>query len=217
MQQTTPVGGEYGITMAPRIANGNVIIGNSGAEYGVRGYATVYDAQTGEQAWRTYTVPGNPALGFESPAMEFAAQTWDGSWWDLGGGGTVWDGMAFDSEANLFYIETGNGAPWSRERRSDGVGDNLYLSSILALDADTGEIVWYYQTTPGDDWDYTAVQNIVLADIVVEGRERQVLIASHQERVLLCPRPAHWGADLRGSFWSCDLGLRGRHGDWASD
>ena len=176
VRQTTPVGGEYSITMAPRIANGNVIIGNSGAEYGVRGYVTAYDARTGAEAWRTYTVPGNPALGFESPAMEFAAATWEGNWWDLGGGGTVWDGMAFDPEANLFYIGTGNGAPWSREHRSDGVGDNLYLSSILALDADTGEIVWYYQTTPGDDWDYTAVQNIILADIVIDGVERPVLM-----------------------------------------
>ncbi len=176
VRQTTPVGGEYSITMAPRIANGNVIVGNSGAEYGVRGYVTAYDAETGFDAWRTYTVPGNPALGFESPAMEFAAATWEGNWWDLGGGGTVWDGMAFDPEANLFYIGTGNGAPWSREYRSDGVGDNLYLSSILALDGDTGEIVWYYQTTPGDDWDYTAVQNIILADIVIGGVERQVLM-----------------------------------------
>ena len=176
VQQTTPVGGEYSITMAPRIANGNVIVGNSGAEYGVRGYVTAYDAETGNQAWRTYTVPGNPALGFESPAMEFAAATWAGNWWDGGGGGTVWDGMAFDPDANLFYIGTGNGAPWSREHRSDGVGDNLYLASILALDADTGEIVWYYQTAPGDDWDYTAVQNMILADIVIDGVERQVLM-----------------------------------------
>lgn len=176
VEQTTPVGGEYSITMAPRIANGRVIVGNSGAEYGVRGYVTAYDAETGNQAWRTYTVPGNPALGFESPAMEFAAATWAGNWWDGGGGGTVWDGMAFDPDANLFYIGTGNGAPWSREHRSDGVGDNLYLASILALDADTGEIVWYYQTAPGDDWDYTAVQNMILADIVIDGVERQVLM-----------------------------------------
>ncbi len=176
VQQTTPVGGEYSVTMAPRIANGNVIIGNSGAEYGVRGYVTAYDAKTGEQTWRNYMVPGDPALGFESPAMEFAAQSWQGNWWDLGGGGTVWDGMAFDPEANLFYVGTGNGAPWSREHRSNGVGDNLYLSSIVALDADTGEFVWYYQTTPGDDWDYTAVQNIILAEMVIDGRERQVLM-----------------------------------------
>ena len=174
--QTTPVGGEYSITMAPRIVNGNVVIGNGGAEYGVRGYVTAYDAETGDQVWRTYTVPGDPALGFESPALERAAETWSGDWWELGGGGTVWDGMAFDPNANLLYVGTGNGAPWSRQYRSDGVGDNLYLSSILALNGDTGEIVWHYQTTPGDDWDYTAVQNIILADIVIDGRERPVLM-----------------------------------------
>lgn len=174
--QTTPVGGEYSITMAPRIVKGNVVIGNGGAEYGVRGYVTAYDAETGEMSWRSYTVPGDPSLGFESPALERAAATWSGNWWELGGGGTVWDGMAFDPELNLLYVGTGNGSPWSREHRSEGVGDNLYLSSILALDPDTGEIVWHYQTSPGDDWDYTAVQNIVLADVTIGGQERQVLM-----------------------------------------
>ena len=174
--QTTPVGGVYSVTVAPRVVKGKVIIGNSGAEFGVRGYVTAYDAETGEQVWRTYTVPGDPSLGFESTAMEFAAQTWEGNWWEVGGGGTVWDGMAFDPEADLLYIGTGNGSPWTRQYRSNGVGDNLYLSSILALDPDDGEQVWYYQTTPGDDWDYTAVQNIILADLVIDGQERQILM-----------------------------------------
>lgn len=176
VRQTTPLDSEYAITMAPRMVNGNVVIGNAGAEYGVRGYVTAYDAETGDQVWRTYMVPGNPADGFESEAMEMAAETWAGNWWELGGGGTAWDGMAFDPDLNLLYVGTGNGSPWSREYRSNGTGDNLFLSSILALDADTGELVWYYQTTPGDDWDYTAVQNIILADIEIDGTLRQVLM-----------------------------------------
>ncbi|MED5564788.1 MAG: PQQ-dependent dehydrogenase, methanol/ethanol family [Gemmatimonadota bacterium] len=174
--QTTPVGDLYSVTMAPRVVKGNVIIGNSGAEFGVRGYVTAYDAETGEQTWRTYTVPGNPALGFESEAMRLAARTWFGTWWEGGGGGTVWDGVAFDPVADLLYVGTGNGSPWSRFYRSLGAGDNLYLSSILALNPDDGELVWHYQTAPGDDWDYTAVQPMILADLVIDGEERQVLM-----------------------------------------
>jgi quinohemoprotein ethanol dehydrogenase len=175
--QTTPLGGEFSITGAPRIVGGKVIIGNGGAEYhGVRGYLSAYDPDTGELIWRTYTVPGNPELGFESPAMERAAETWAGEWWIAGGGGTVWDSFAYDPEANLLYAGVGNGSPWSREHRSAGVGDNLYLASILALNPDNGEIVWHYQTVPGDDWDYTATQHIMLADLTIEGRERRVLM-----------------------------------------
>ncbi len=174
--QTTPPGHDYSITGAPRIASGNVIIGNGGAEYGIRGYVTAYDTETGEQAWRTYTVPGNPADGFESEAMRVAAETWGGEWWVVGGGGSAWDTFAYDAEANLVYVGTGNGAPWNREIRSPGGGDNLYLSSILALNADDGELVWHYQTTPGDDWDYTATQPMMLLDLTIEGRERKVIV-----------------------------------------
>jgi PQQ-dependent dehydrogenase (methanol/ethanol family) len=155
---------------------GRVIIGNGGAEYGVRGYVTAYDAETGDEVWRFHTVPGNPADGFESVALEVAATTWSGDWWELGGGGTVWDAIAYDPELDLLFVGTGNGSPWSREHRSEGVGDNLYLSSILALDPDDGELVWHYQTTPGDDWDYTATQHIMLADLVIDGIERPVLM-----------------------------------------
>jgi len=176
VQQTTPPGQDYSITGAPRIAAGNVIIGNGGAEYGIRGYVTAYDTETGEQAWRTYTVPGNPADGFESEAMRVAAETWFGEWWVVGGGGSAWDTFAFDPEANLVYVGTGNGAPWNRDIRSPGGGDNLYLSSILALNADDGELVWYYQTTPGDDWDYTATQPMMLLDLTIDGRERSVIV-----------------------------------------
>ena len=174
--QTTPPGADYSITGAPRVFRGRVVIGNGGAEYGVRGYVTAYDAETGDQLWRTYTVPGDPADGFEDEAMRRAAETWTGEWWRAGGGGTVWDAMAYDPAANLLYIGTGNGSPWSRDHRSPGGGDNLYLSSIVALDGDSGEYVWHYQTTPGDDWDYTATQPLMLLDLDIEGRQRPVIV-----------------------------------------
>jgi quinohemoprotein ethanol dehydrogenase len=166
----------YTITGAPRIVKGKVIIGNSGAEYGVRGYITAYDAMTGKQQWRFYTVPGDPSKPFESKTMEMAAKTWAGDWWKYGGGGTAWDAMAFDPELNLFYVGTGNGSPWDWFHRSNGVGDNLFLSSILALNPDNGEYVWHYQTTPGDDWDYTATQQLILADLKVDGETRKVIM-----------------------------------------
>src|SRR5690606_17583453 len=166
----------YTITGAPRVVDGKVIIGNGGAEYGVSGYVTAYDAMSGHLVWRFYTVPGNTAEGFESKDMEAAAKTCTGEWWKYGGGGTAWDAMAFDPELNLFYVGTGNGAPWNRDERSPGGGDNLYLSSIVALNPDNGELVWYYQTTPGDSWDYTATQHIILANIEIKGVERKVLM-----------------------------------------
>ena len=174
--QTTPVDQPYTITGAPRVVDGKVIIGNGGAEFGVRGFVSAYEPATGELVWRVYTVPGDPALPFESEAMERAAATWSGEWWKLGGGGTVWDAMAYDPAAGLLYVGTGNGSPWNQNVRSPGGGDNLYLSSILALDADTGELVWHYQTTPGDNFDYTAVQHLMLADLVIDGEERQVIM-----------------------------------------
>jgi PQQ-dependent dehydrogenase (methanol/ethanol family) len=166
----------YTITGAPRVVKGRVVIGNGGAEYGVRGYISAYDAETGDLAWRTYTVPGNPADGFESEAMEEAAETWTGTWWEYGGGGTVWDSFAYDEELELLYAGTGNGSPWNQEIRSPEGGDNLYLSSILALDPDDGEIVWHYQTTPGETWDFTAVQHMILADLEIDGEIREVLM-----------------------------------------
>jgi PQQ-dependent dehydrogenase (methanol/ethanol family) len=166
----------YSITGAPRVVEGKVIIGNAGADFGVRGYVSAYDAETGALVWRTYTVPGNPADGFESPAMERAAKTWTGEWWVTGGGGTAWDGMAYDPELRLLYIGTGNGAPSVRWLRSPDGGDNLYLCSILALDPSTGEIVWHYQETPAESWDYTATQPLMLADLEIEGRQRKVLL-----------------------------------------
>lgn len=166
----------YTITGAPRIVKGKVIIGNGGAEYGVRGYVTAYDAISGKQEWRFYTVPGNPKDGFESDAMKEAAKTWTGDWWKYGAGGTAWDAMAYDPELNQLYIGTGNGSPWNRAIRSPEGGDNLYISSIVALNPDNGEYLWHYQTTPGDSWDYTSTQSIILADLLIDGREKKVLM-----------------------------------------
>ncbi len=167
----------YTITGAPRVIEGKVLIGNGGAEYGVRGFIAAYDATSGERLWRFFTVPGDPALGFENDAMKMAAETWNGEWWKLGGGGgTVWDAMAYDPELGLLYIGVGNGTPWNQEIRSPGGGDNLFLSSIVALRPGTGEYVWHYQTTPGETWDYTATQHIILADMEIEGRLRKVLM-----------------------------------------
>jgi len=166
----------YTITGAPRVVNGNVIIGNGGAELGVRGYVSAYDADTGEMNWRFYTVPGNPADGFESEVMAMAAETWSGEWWSLGGGGTAWDSMAYDPELDLLYIGVGNGSPWNHQIRSDGEGDNLFLSSIVALRPDTGEYVWHFQTTPAESWDYTATQHMILTDLEIDGEVRQVIM-----------------------------------------
>ncbi len=175
-QITTDPDKAYTITGAPRVVKNQVIIGNAGADYDVRGYVSAYDAVTGDMNWRFYTVPGDPRLGFENEAMRIAAETWTGEWWIFGGGGTVWDGMAYDPDLDLLYIGTGNGTPWNAAVRSPGGGDNLYLASIVALDPDTGDYVWHYQTTPAESWDYTATQPIILADLVIDGTMRKVLM-----------------------------------------
>jgi quinohemoprotein ethanol dehydrogenase len=166
----------YTITGAPRVAKGKVIIGNGGAEMGVRGYVSAYDADTGKRLWRFYTVPGDPSKPFESAILEKAAKTWTGEWWKFGGGGTVWDSIVYDPELDLLYLGVGNGSPWNQRLRSPRGGDNLFLSSIVALKPDTGEYVWHYQETPGETWDYTACQQITLADIPVDGRARKVIL-----------------------------------------
>jgi PQQ-dependent dehydrogenase (methanol/ethanol family) len=166
----------YTITGAPRIVKDKVFIGNGGAEFGVRGYLSAYDISTGNMLWRFYTVPGNPADGFENPAMAKAAKTWTGEWWKFGGGGTAWDSMAYDPALDLLYVGVGNGSPWNQSIRSPGGGDNLYLSSIVALRPDTGEYVWHYQTTPGETWDYTATQHLILAELEIDGKPRSVIM-----------------------------------------
>jgi len=165
------------ITGAPYIAKDMVVIGNSGAEFNARGYFTAYDLETGELRWRFFTVPGDPSLPFEHEELEAAAKTWDpNSLWEVGGGGTVWDGMAYDAELDLLYVGTGNGTPYLRKFRSPSGGDNLFLASVLAIDPDTGRLVWHYQTVPGENWDYTANQKMILADLEVDGRLRKVLL-----------------------------------------
>jgi len=164
----------YTSTGAVRVANGKIFIGNGGAEFRTRGYVSALDANTGEVLWRFYTVPGNPELGFESDAMRMAADTWSGNWWELGGGGSTWDGITYDPETNLLLFGVGNGAPWNPLVRSPGGGDNLFLNSIVAVDADTGEYVWHYQQIPYEEWDFDSVQQITLADIEVDGEMRHV-------------------------------------------
>jgi quinohemoprotein ethanol dehydrogenase len=174
--QTTDPALPYSITGAPRALKGLVIIGNGGADLGVRGYVSAYSASDGSLVWRTYTVPGDPALPYESDALAAAAPTWNGEWWKYGGGGTVWDAMAYDPELDLLYVGTGNGTPHARALRSPGGGDNLYLASILALRPATGELVWHFQTTPADNWDFTATQHILLADLEIDGAVRKLLM-----------------------------------------
>jgi len=165
------------ITGAPRVFNGKVIIGHGGADFGAtRGYVTAYDAETGKQLWRFHTVPGDPARGFENPAMKMAAETWNGEWWKHGGGGTVWNAMTYDPQFNRIYLGTGNGAPWNQKIRSPGGGDNLFLCSIVALDADTGQYVWHYQVNPGETWDFNASMDIELATLEIEGKPREVIL-----------------------------------------
>jgi len=141
----------YTNRMAPRVIK-RVMIGVAGSEYDVRGYISAYDAETGALAWRFYTVPGDPSKGFENEAMEMAAKTWHGEWWKMGGGGTVWVATSYDPELNLIYFGAGNGSVWNQHYRSDSRGDNLFLSSIIALNADTGAYVWHYQALPGEEW-----------------------------------------------------------------
>ena len=175
--QTTEPGDNRYITGAPRVFNGKVLIGHGGADFGhVRGYVTAYDAETGKQVWRWWMVPGDPSKGFENKAMEVAAKTWTGEWWKYGGGGTAWNAMTYDPEMNRVYIGTGNGGPWNAKLRSPGGGDNLYLCSVVALDADTGEYLWHYQTTPGESWDFNSTMDIVLATIPIDGKPRKVIL-----------------------------------------
>src|SRR5271155_4967170 len=166
----------YTITGAPRIVKGKVLIGNGGAEYGVRGYVSAYDAETGKLVWRFYTVPGDPTKPFERPILEQAAKTWSGEWWKIGGGGTVWDAIVYDPELDLVYIGVGNGGPWNEKYRSPEGGENLLTCSVVALKPDTGEYVWHYQENAADDWDYDSAEQMILADVPIEGKLRKVLL-----------------------------------------
>jgi quinohemoprotein ethanol dehydrogenase len=168
------------ITQAPRVIKGRVVIGMSGGEYGIRGYISAYDAETGKLDWRFYTVPGDPSKPFENKAMAKAAKTWSGEWWKLGGGGVVWDAISYDPELNLVYFGVGNGLEWARSYRSANKGDNLFLSSIVALNADTGAYVWHFQVNPGEEWDYDAVGQLTLADLTIDGKPRKVIMQANK-------------------------------------
>lgn len=166
-------------TGAPEVAGDVVVIGNGGAEYDVRGYVSAYDLETGKLSWRFHTVPRDPKLGPQDhPDLEAAAKTWDpNSRWDIGGGGTPWDAINYDAETGLVIIGTGNGGPYHTAKRSPKGGDQLYLSSLVALDAKTGRMKWYYQETPGDNWDFTATQPMILTNMDIGGeKERPVVL-----------------------------------------
>jgi quinohemoprotein ethanol dehydrogenase len=165
------------ITGAPWVFRGKVAIGHGGSDTGpMRGYVTAYDQKTGKQVWRFYLVPGDPAQGFEDEAQAMAAKTWTGEWWKWGGGGNVWSSMAYDARFNRLYLGTGNGSPWNRRIRSPGGGDNLFVASIVALDADTGKYVWHYQVNPGETWDYNDAMDIELGDLTIDGKLRPVIM-----------------------------------------
>lgn len=171
---------DYTITGAPRVVKGKVILGSGGSEYRARGYIAAYDVETGNEVWKFHTVPGNPAEGFEKEgvnrkAMEAAAKTWAGDWWTLGGGGTVWDGITYDPATNLVLFGTGNAEPWN-PAASGRDGDALYTSSIVAVNADTGEYAWHFQETPEDRWDFDSAQQITLADLTIDGQQRHVVL-----------------------------------------
>jgi quinohemoprotein ethanol dehydrogenase len=174
----------YSLTMAARVAKGKVFIGNAGAEFPpFRGYVSAFDVNTGKLLWKFYTTPGDPSKGFENKAMEIAAKTWAGEWWKQGGGGSMWDGMAYDPEENLLYVGTGNGSVWSSDVRNGGEKknlDNLYIASIIAINVDNGQLKWHFQTTPGDEWDYDAIQHLLLADVRINNRNRKVVMQANK-------------------------------------
>ena len=185
--QTVDDSKSYTITGAPRVVKEKVIIGNGGAEFGTRGYVTAYDAATGKQVWRFYTVPGEPGKPDGAPSDQVletqARPTWNGEFWKVGGGGNVWDSLAYDPKLDLLYVGADGGSPWNRAIRSPGGGDNLFIASIIALRPDTGQYVWHFQESPGESWDYSAAQQMILTDLVIDGRTRQVLVQAPKSGV----------------------------------
>jgi len=168
----------YSSTGAPEVAGDVVIIGNAGAEYDVRGYVSAFEVETGELAWRFWVVPRDPKLGRQDhPDLERAAETWDPhSRWDVGGGGAAWDAIHYDGETGLVFVGTGNGGPYLSAKRSPRGGNQLYLGSLLALDAKTGRLKWFYQETPQDSWDFTSTQPMILTQMSIDGERRPVII-----------------------------------------
>jgi quinohemoprotein ethanol dehydrogenase len=170
----------YTITMAPRIAKGKVVIGVSGAEYPVRGFFAAFDAKTGAQSWKFYTVPGP---GDTDPGLVKARATWPAN--IIGGGGaTVWDAIAYDPELELVYVGTGNAGPWSEDTRMSKGFDLLFAASIVAVDVNTGRYKWHYQMVPGDEWDFDSVQHLLLADVTIRGQRRKVIMQANKNGFL---------------------------------
>jgi quinohemoprotein ethanol dehydrogenase len=182
--QTTDPDAAMSITGAPRVGNGIVFIGQAGAEFHQRGFLSGWDAETGKKLWHWWAVPGNPADGFEQPELEMAAKTWKGEWWKTGGGGTPWDGIVYDPKTNLVIFGTGNGAPWPAEVRSPGGGDNLFTSSIVALDATTGKYKWHYQTVPEDNYDFDNASPLTIADLTINGKKQHVVMQAPKNGVM---------------------------------
>ena len=170
----------YSSTGAPQVAGSVVVIGNSGSDMGkggVRGYVSAYDLATGALRWRFYTVPPSPGQPYENPELAIADKTWDSHRGpEYKGGGTVWDGIAYDAQLKLVYFGTANAAPYDMRLLGPAKLDSLFTASILAVNAETGRLAWYYQTTPKDRWDYDATQKMVLADLNFGGKSRSVLM-----------------------------------------
>jgi quinohemoprotein ethanol dehydrogenase len=179
VQTVDPANGAV-ITGAPRAFNGKIVIGFAGEDFApLRGYVTAYDAESGKQVWRFFLVPGKPGTrdgAASDDVMAMAAKTWSGEWWKYGGGGDAWNAMTYDPEFNRLYIGTGNGTPMNWKIRSPEGGDNLFVASVVALDADTGRYVWHYQTAPGDAWDYDSATDMTLATLTLGGNARKVLL-----------------------------------------
>ena len=206
----------YTITGAPEVAGNLVIIGNGGAEYDTRGFVTAYDIRTGKQAWRFYTIPHDPKEGpQETKELETALASWSkDTRWDIGGGGTAWDAITYDPEFDQVIVGTGNGGPYPQIIRSPGGGDNLYLNSLVALDRKTGAMKWYFQETPTDNWDLTATQPMLLADLAIGGAKRKVLVHAPKNGFLFVVdretgKPLAANAMVRTSWasgWNLDTG-----------
>jgi len=173
----------YSLTIAPRIAGNKVVLGVAGGDHPTRGFIDAYEIAIGRRAWRFYTVPGDPSKGFEDDAQRSAAKTWAGDWWKMGGGGSVWDGMAYDPETSTVYAGTGNAEPWPEKFRGAKGLDNLYTCSIVALDANTGKLKWHYQEVPNDNWDLDAVGGFILTDVQIKGRTRKVIMQAPKDGV----------------------------------
>ena len=173
---TIPANSHMAITGAPRIVKGRVLIGAAGSEYITRGYLAAFDPETGKEAWRFYTVPGDPSKPAEGSHLVSAAKTWSGEWWKLGGGGTVWDSITYDPQTDLVYFGTANAEPWNPAFRNTKEGDNLYTASIVAIHPDTGKYAWHFQETPEDRWDFDSDQQIIAATLPIDGKPRRVVM-----------------------------------------